>query len=323
MMTPRENFIRFLSNEPYEWIPSSNDICRFCPAFLPDHVARGMVSQQNRYTGELGGPDILGVQWRYDPNARGSMEVGSLCEDIDQWEERLIFPDLDTMDWAGCAAENADYLNTDKLIQTVIYTGFFERLISLVDFETAAVALIDEDQQEIVHKLFSRLADFYVDLIAHLKQHFNVELVTLHDDWGNQRATMFSVATHEEMIAPYVARVVEGAHKLGVFVEMHSCGKIEKLLPNIIDMGIDTWMGQSINDKQMLVETYGDRFKFCIDVRDDSKRTDEEVEAFCRSVLQTYNGKHVWFALSRGFTPAQYKRIDEIIRTEGVVYPVA
>ena len=93
MMTPRENFIRFLSNEPYEWIPSSNDICRFCPAFLPDHVARGMVSQQNRYTGELGGPDILGVQWRYDPNARGSMEVGSLCEDIDQWEERLIFPD--------------------------------------------------------------------------------------------------------------------------------------------------------------------------------------------------------------------------------------
>ena len=322
-MTPRENFIRFLKNEPYEWIPSSNDICRFCPAFLPDHVARGMVSQQNRYTGELGGPDILGVQWRYDPNARGSMEVGSLCEEIEQWEERLIFPDLDAMDWEGCAAENAEYLHTDKLIQTVIYTGFFERLISLVDFETAAVALIDEDQQETVHRLFAKLADFYVALIAKMKQHFGVELVTLHDDWGNQRNTMFSLDTHAEMIAPYVKKVVEGAHKLGVFVEMHSCGRTESMFPAMIELGVDTWMGQPINDKKMLVDNYGDRFKFCIDVRDDSVQGDEAVEAFFRRAMQNYAGKHIWFMLSRAFTPAQCKRIDEIIRTEGVVYPVA
>ena len=322
-MTPRENFLHFLKNEPYEWIPNSNDIRMFSPAFLQDPVARGMISQQDPYIGELGGKDLLGVEWRFDPNAGGSMEVGKLCRELEEWEEKLVFPDLDAMDWEGCVRENAAYLHTDLLIETVIYTGFFERLISLVGFEAAAVALIDEDQQETVHKLFAKLADFYVELIARLNQYFGVELVILHDDWGTQKSTMFSTDTHKEMIAPYIKRVVDGAHKLGVYVEMHSCGKIEAMLPNMIDAGLDTWVGQAIVDKRMLVETYGDRFKFCVNVRDDRISDDDAVEALFRSLLQIYNGRHIWFSLSRKFTPAQCSCIEEIIHTEGKVCPLA
>lgn len=327
MLTPRENFIRYLKNEPYEWVPSSFDQVRFLPSMIIDNVARGFVFQQNPVPPEqYGGKDSFGVEWVYEPSARGSIDLEPLFadpDDLENWESLLIFPDLSKLDWEGCAKENAEYLNTDKLIMSTIFTGFFERLISLVGFENAAMALVDEDQEDAVRGLFDRLADFYVELGRYLHRYFRVEWIEVHDDWGTQRSTMFSTAVHEDLIAPYIKKVVDGFHAEGIFFEMHSCGMIEPLMPNLIATGCDTWKGQQNNDKQKLVETYGDRFKFCVDVRNDELHTDEEVEAFFRDVLQTYNGKPVWYAMGRGFTPAQCRRIQEILHEEGIVYPVA
>ena len=39
-------------------------------------------------------------------------------------------------------------MNTDKPVFSIIFTGFFERLISLVGFMDAAMALVDEDQNK-------------------------------------------------------------------------------------------------------------------------------------------------------------------------------
>ena len=115
---------------------------------------------------------------------------------------------MDSYDWEGCAKENAEYLNTDKLVSATIFSGFFERLISFVGFEDAAIALIDEDYQEHVHRLFDKLADFYIDLISRMHEHFGVEYFDIHDDWGTQRAPIFSVKTHEEMILPYIKKYI-------------------------------------------------------------------------------------------------------------------
>ena len=123
-MTPRDNFINFLTGEDYEWIPSNMDLCQFRPALIPDNVARGFVVQQNPRTEAFGGKDFLGVDWMFQPEIRGSMEVGTLFDDITRWKEHVVFPDLDTMGWELCARENAEYLKTDKLITSVIYSSF-------------------------------------------------------------------------------------------------------------------------------------------------------------------------------------------------------
>jgi hypothetical protein len=322
MMTPRENFFHFLKGEPIEWTPIIDDQLVFMPEMIPENVARGFIEQQKPFTGSFGGPDNFGIDWEFVPSVGGSMvRPGKpYLDDIEEWEEKVHFPDLDSWDWEGCAKENAEFLNTDKIIRTTIYTGYFERLIALLDFEGAAMAVFDEDQQPYVHALFEKLTDLYIDMIRRMKKYFNVEFVEIHDDWGNQRSLMFSVETHREMILPYVKRLVAAAHAEGVYMEQHSCGKIEKLIPNMIETGIDTWTGQkSVIDKHMLVDTYGDKFKFAVEIRPDGPVDDATAMKMVEDAYEEWKGKNVWFIDRAAFTPEQKKMIADYVHQRGVL----
>jgi len=314
MLTPRENWIRFLKGEEPEWMPSDRDMVLFLPAFLPENVARGKVVQQGEFDeSTYGGKDWFGVDWVYDPTVRGSMEVAPLMDEVDEWEEKVVFPDLSKLDWERFAAENRDFLNTDKLVGTMLYTGFFERLISFVGFEKAAMALIDEDQQDTVKALFDKLADFYIEQVRYMKEYLNVEYVELHDDWGTQRGPMISEDTLREMIVPYVRKFADGVHALGVYFEMHSCGMIEPLIPALIDTGADTWRGQDLNDKLALIRQYGDRFKFGVEIRTIRETSDEELLEIVRKFKEDYAGERIWLMAGRGLSPAQAKLVyDEV-----------
>ncbi len=319
MLTPEENFLRFLSNEPYEWTPTSLDLHFFRPALVPDNVCRGFVSQQKPFEGSFGGRDVFGCDWVFEDLVGGAIERGTLFGKIEDWEKVVVFPDLDEWDWAGCARENREYLKTDKLISSTIFTGFFERLISFIGFEKSAMALVDEDQQPYVHRLFDRLADLYIDMLGRMRKYFNIRLADIHDDWGTQRSPMFSAETHAEMIVPYIRKVVEGAHAAGVFMEQHSCGMIEPLIPGLIETGMDTWRGQPLCDKEKLVRLYGDRFKFCVEIRPEAPVDDETALALVDETYERYRGKRIWLAIGRPFTQDQKDRMYARVRELGVV----
>lgn len=308
-MTPRENFRHFMKHEPYEWTPMSKDQIYFHPEEIPDHVARAMIFQQEPYNGPKGGKDKFGVDWVYVPTVGGSMETAPMFDDITEWKKYITMPDLDKIDWEGCARRNAEYLSTDRAIHSSIYTGFFERLISFVGFENASIALIDDDEKVAVHELFDQLTELYIEEIRRLKKWFNVDIVELHDDWGNQRSLMFSVDTHTEMILPYIKRVVDAAHSMDVLVEQHSCGKIESLMPNIIASGADTWRGQnSVVDKKWLVDNYGDQFRFGVDVACAPDTAPEDLAAAADRFVEAYHGKDVWL-VARPQANAFYERV--------------
>ena len=71
-----------------------------------------------------------------------------------------------------------------------------------MEFESAAMALIDEDQQEYVHGLFSRLATFMTSSSATTPSTSTPTASHFHDDWGSQRAPFFSLDTCREMLVP-------------------------------------------------------------------------------------------------------------------------
>ena len=178
--------------------------------------------------------------------------------------------------------------------------------------------LIDEDCQEYVHKLFSKLADLYIEIIHRLHKYFNVEIVEVHDDWGNQRSLMFSVDTHREMVMPYMQRIADAAHAEGVFIEQHSCGKIEALIPNIIESRVDTWRGQtSVIDKKWIVDNYGDQFRFGVEVRADNGMEPEEVMDFAKNILKDYHGKDVWVVLHSNLPGGKADEVYDYIRSIG------
>ena len=310
-ITAKENFIGFFKGEPC-WMPSGMGDCTMMTCKLAENIARGFVFEAERIDNntQAGGPDFFGAEWEYVPTVGGSMVRGGdpKVPDITHWEDYITFPDLDkVMDWQACYERNkGTFIKPDKALNVTILTGLFERLISFMDFENAAFALVDEDEQEGVHRLFDKLADFYDDYIDHYHRYLHPDVITLHDDWGSQRAPFFSLSTVREMILPYLKRCVESVHKRGMKFELHSCGKNEMLVPAMIEAGVDTWSGQPMNDFEMLYEKYGDKIVLGMPITGLSADMEESQ---MRDVIQAFVEKHPHAMGSAFGAPPQASRL--------------
>ena len=262
-ITNRENFALSLKREKPMWMPNTfTDYDMICPE-VPDNIARAFVFEKKPMDfNHVGGPDMFGVEWEYVPSVGGSMVRGGnpKIPDIANWEKYITFPDLEEIiDWETISQRNKEYGSERKTLTVSILNGLFERLISFMDMSNALMAMIDEDEQEGVHRLFDKLADMYDQYIGLYKKYFNCQMIQFHDDWGSQRAPFFSPNTLREMVLPYLKRVVESAHKNGCFFEMHSCGKNEILVPIMLEAGVDLWQPQFMNDYEAIYkESAGD-----------------------------------------------------------------
>ena len=268
-ITPKENFKMLYRGEVPMWIPMSTDKLTLTPRIDPDNMARAFAFEANSITPEemVGGKDKFGIEWVYVPVAQGSMvKPGNpTLLDVNDWKEVINFPNIEEWDWEGTKKSHEEYCKTDRLIQVTMLTGFFERLISFMDFENAALAMIDDDQKEALHELYSAIADLYIKMIDKFIECYNMDLFQLHDDWGSQRAPFFSLNTAMEMIVPHMKRIVDHCHSKGIFIELHSCGKNEMLVPAYIEAGFDSWTGQPMNDKNLLYDLYGDKIMLGIE----------------------------------------------------------
>ena len=292
-ITARENFMRLLRRETPCWLPNG-DIITFCPAIIPDNIARYGVVEALPCE-EKSGKDMFGIEWRYIESAGGSMvKPGNpILRDANDWKTAIHFPDIDKWDWAGCAERNRAFLaDRDAPVFMTHYNGLFERLISFMDFENAAIAMIDEEQKDAVSELFTALIDMYLRIIDREKEYFDMTGILFHDDWGSQRAPFFSIQTYREMILPHLQRLTAHCHEIGVLVELHSCGCSETLCPAIAESGIDMWRPQPMNDIDKMYEQFGD--KFLIGVRQPIFKpdaTDEEKISAAEALLKRYHQK--------------------------------
>lgn len=235
----------------------------FSPRIIPDNVARSFVFEGTPFDpNQGGGPDMFGMIWEYVPVAGGSMiRPGKpFLEDFNEWPDKLVWPDIDAWDWEGSAKENAPYLDDKKFNVCWFLTGWYERLITFMEFENAVVAMIDDDQQDAIKAFFDKATDLYIRIFDKFCTHFpSIDCFCIHDDWGSQQETFFSPAVVTEMIVPYMKRVTDFLHAKGKYCELHSCGQLLKQVPNIIAAGWDMWCPQAMNDTAKIYELYGDR----------------------------------------------------------------
>ncbi len=256
-ITPKENFYLFRDRKPFYWVPSlTNDFNLICPDIVPDFPACGM----------KGGIDSFGVTWIPTAPENGMpsfVKPGNpFLEDIADWKEKVHAPDVDSWDWEASGKLYMEGLSLERANCGIIMSGFFERLISLMDFEGAAMALIEDPES--VCELMEVLTDYNIQVLEHYKQYYDVDLVMIHDDWGAQRAPFFSRALLQETILPYLTRFNQRAHELGVYVILHCCGNSEPFVEDMIASGTDAWQVQADANPNLLdtIVKYGDRIQF-------------------------------------------------------------
>ena len=323
-ITPAQNVRNMLARKgEMMWIPGFSDFMGVESRVNKDHIARAEVMDCGPLytTEEKGGPDMFGIEWVFVPQVGGSMvKPGApTLQDANDWPEIIKFPDVEAMDWAACKELNAPLNETTRAMHVTFQNGLFERLISFMDFEGAAMAIIDDDQKDAIHALFAKLCDLYEAMITKYMECLNIEGVMFHDDWGSQRAPFFSKATCDEMLVPYIKRLADFCHSKGLWFEQHSCGKNEPLVPCMVEAGVDIWFPQAMNDVDMLIREYGDKIVFSVTPPAIPKdATDEEVDAIAKAFAEKYASHErpiVMFAFMSDprFTAAVYKYSREIL----------
>lgn len=252
------------------WLPYGIESSIFAPEIIPDNISRGFVisAESPKYNeNNYGGPDMFGVEWVYVPVVGGSMEKPGMPHllpdgEVEGWEEKITFPDLDSWDWDKSARDNEAFLQNGLSNMVWFLNGMgFERLISFMGFENAAMALLDEEQEDALKGLLQALTDLHIKLVDKCIEAYGkgISGFTVHDDWGSQMAPFFSEDVAQEFFVPMMKQLTDHIKSKGLIADLHSCGHIEDRIQCILDGGWQSWTPMPMNDTKKLYKEYGDQ----------------------------------------------------------------
>jgi len=121
---------------------------------------------------------------------------------------------------------------------------------------------------DIVHYCLDRLFDLcYRNTLRIYEQIPGKVMITyVAEDMGSQEDLMFSPAQIHEFLIPRMKRMIDLAHQAGAFVFHHSDGAIRKILPDMIEAGIDVlnpiqWRCKGM-EREALKRDFGDKVVF-------------------------------------------------------------
>lgn len=256
-MTERENALKVFRGEIPDWIPCYTKATHYLMAPAYADAEKPQVVE---------GYDWFGIHW-LPVEATANLThpdifQAPIFDDISEWEEKLVFPDLEAaVDWelAGKQMnEQCDMVGNEKIITIMLEHGLFERLTLLMGFENALVALYEDP--EACQDYCKAMADFKIALIDKLFEVCpRLEMIDWHDDLGSQSSALMAPEKWEEIFAEQTARVAQHVHDRGRLFMYHSCGRVDQIMGTVIEhVKPDAWnLLQACNDQAYIKKTFG------------------------------------------------------------------
>lgn len=161
----------------------------------------------------------------------------------------------------------------DKFVMFCFGQGIWERLHMLVGMDKAMLAF--RRHKDEVHEILDRVLEHHINVLrkAHEIAGGRLDAAAMADDWGVQDRPFISPKMFEEFFQPRYAKWFDAIKELGIHTWMHSCGKINAVVPHLIDAGL-----QVINNQQpntVGLREFGDAFrgKICFEAIVDTQNT--------------------------------------------------
>jgi hypothetical protein len=117
-------------------------------------------------------------------------------------------------------------------------------------------------------------------------------VVMIGDDYGYNEGLLMGIDMWRDLVKPGLARHVLAAHAAGVKLVLHSCGKIESIFPDLVEIGVDgvESLSPKNNDLVALKQKFGDKIAL-IGTIDDTEMlrfaTPAEVKANVTNAIRT------------------------------------
>jgi len=172
----------------------------------------------------------------------------------------FVLPDPDDVD---------RYVDYRKCIEKtidgfiVVVHGFslFERAWILAGMENVLSGMLSN--KKFIHTLLDKILDFNLRVIDNVCS-YDIDAILFGDDWGIQNGLIMGPELWREFIKPRVKKMYARTKKRGKYVFIHSCGMVDELFPELIEMGVDVFnpFQPEVMNVFELKKIYGDRLCF-------------------------------------------------------------
>ena len=139
--------------------------------------------------------------------------------------------------------------------------SLFERAWSLRGMEALLMDMLEAP--DFVDELFDALLAFSLAMIDEFVK-YDIDGILFGEDWGQQRGLIFGPKQWRRFIKPRIAQMYAATRQAGKTVLIHSCGKVQELFPELIDLGLDVFnpFQPVVMDPYEMKARYGDRLAF-------------------------------------------------------------
>ena len=237
------------------------------------------------------GPDAWGVMWTNqgpNPMIDGNTVAKDfrLFEDVADWKKYVKFPKFSkfVLKMIFKNMQKGMGVNRDEhVVSCLLLSGAFERVNQMVGFENALCAFYECPDE--MKELLNAIADYKIKCIELAHKTLKPDVIHMHDDWGTNDNMFFSPDIWREFIKPIEKRYADKIHELGMIYIHHSCGHIEQIIPDLVEIGVDAINPMMIsNDLDTLMEKYGDKITFCGGIDSQTMEIEATPEAVTREV---------------------------------------
>ncbi|MCC6442416.1 MAG: uroporphyrinogen decarboxylase [Armatimonadetes bacterium] len=177
--------------------------------------------------------DEFGVQW----DRSIDRDIGNVCNCVlpERNLDSLEMPDPRAPEkFAGF--EDQCRAGGGRCIQFGIGFSLFERAWTLRGMSDLLIDMVEAP--EFVDELLDAICDYNIALLEQALR-YDIDTVHFGDDWGSQRGLIISPRQWERFLMPRLARQYGRAREAGKFVTIHSCGKVQAVFPQLIEIGLN------------------------------------------------------------------------------------
>jgi uroporphyrinogen decarboxylase len=198
------------------------DDCRWFPADSGYHHPQGRPAIDPAY----------GVK-RETLSAEGCFANAETVAEV----EAYPWPDVSLCDFTDI------YKNIEEHSEEMVFTGmwcpFFHQVADFFGMENYFIKMYEAP--EVVEAVTEHVVDYYVaaNELFFSQLEDRADVMFFGNDFGTQRDLFISPELFRKFVLPYFKRLIAVGKKYNKKIMLHSCGSIYRIIPDLIDAGVD------------------------------------------------------------------------------------
>jgi uroporphyrinogen decarboxylase len=202
--------------------------------------------------------DVFGVVW----DRSVDKDIGQVCQTVlsEPTLKGYHFPDpLNESFYADIPQKLERFGDCYRVFN--IGFSLYERAWTMRGLERLMMDFLDYPQ--FVHELLNTIADYNIAQVQNALR-YDIDAVYFGDDWGQQHGLQMGPKLWKQFIYPVIKRMYAAVHRAGKMVFIHSCGDVDELFDDLIEIGVNCFnpFQPEVMEVYALLDRYRGRLTF-------------------------------------------------------------